>query len=226
MESRKAPSVLDRLKKLIHAQGLQPGMKLAAERDLATKLSVGRPAIREAIKSLTSLDVLESHRGDGTYIKSLRAISVDSSPLTLPGKSQLDLIELLELRKIIEPRAAALAAARATPRQIRRMESELRAQERQVGDLNAFAVHDDQFHHEVLSAAGNRLIEQIEEMFSPLLRKSRSITIQTTPSIDVVCEQHRTIFNAIRLGESQLAERAMFDHLQGMGVDLISGKRR
>lgn len=90
------PSVLDRLKKLIQKQGLQPGMKLPPEREVAAKLSVGRPAVREAIKALSSLDVLESRRGDGTYIKSLNAISSDSSSLALPGNSQVDLIELLE----------------------------------------------------------------------------------------------------------------------------------
>lgn len=220
-----AISVVDRLKKLIHREGLRLGMKLPPEREVAARLSVGRPAVREAIKALSSLDVLESRRGDGTYLKSLSALSDDAGPVVI-RTSRVDLIELLELRKMIEPRAAALAAARATPAQIRRIEGELRAQERVAADLEVFAAHDYQFHHEILAAAGNRLLVKVEESLAPLLRKSRAITIHTTPSIDVVCQQHRTIFNAIRLGESQLAERAMFDHLQSMGVDLISGVRR
>lgn len=222
---RDKTSVLDRLKRLIQKDGLRPGMKLPPERDVAAQLAVGRPAIREAIKALSMMDVLESRRGDGTYIKSLSAISDGPLP-ALSGSGRVDLIELLELRKMIEPRASALAAARATPAQIRRMEKELRLQERNFADLQTFAIHDYQFHREIWIAAGNRLLERLQEALAPLLQKSRKLTIHTTPSLEKVCQQHRTIFSAIRLGESELAERAMLDHLQSMGVDLISGMRR
>jgi DNA-binding FadR family transcriptional regulator len=217
-------TVLDRIRRLIEESGVGPGGKLPPERDMAAQLRVGRPAVREAIKALVSLDVLESRRGDGTYLRS--AAPFEDAPSLRPSNAQPDLIELLELRKMIEPRAAALAAARATPQQVARIEKELRAQENNLEDLRAFAVHDYRFHHEILSAAGNRLLSRFEAFLAPLLRKSRELTIHTTPSLELVSRQHRAIFTAIRLGEPQFAERAMTEHLQTMGIDLISGMRR
>jgi GntR family transcriptional repressor for pyruvate dehydrogenase complex len=190
---------------------------------MAAKLGVGRPAVREAIKALVSLDILESRRGDGTYLRSGLLSGASSIP---PANSQSDVIELLELRKMIEPRAAALAAARATSRQLSRIEKELAAQEKNLGDLRKFAAHDYGFHHEILSAAGNRLLSGVEASLAPLLHKSRDITIHTAPSLEAVSRQHWAIFTAIKLGEPQFAERAMTEHLQSMGIDLISGMRR
>src|SRR5271165_6353112 len=64
-------TALEKLRLLIENQGLQPGMKLPPERELAAQLAVGRPTLREAIKALSMLDVIESRRGAGTFIKSL-----------------------------------------------------------------------------------------------------------------------------------------------------------
>src|SRR5258708_34004612 len=107
-----ASDLLGRLREIIGESNLQPGQRLSSERTLALELGVGRPAVREAIKALQILDVLDSRHGDGTFIKSLAGLSGGWPSKMEFTPEDFDLIELLEVRKMIEPSAASLAAAR------------------------------------------------------------------------------------------------------------------
>jgi GntR family transcriptional regulator, transcriptional repressor for pyruvate dehydrogenase complex len=220
-----AGRVLQQVRNLIRRSGLKPGMKLPPERILAAQLKVGRPALREAIKALSILDVLESRRGDGTYVKSLEGLSPEGTPKIAALDPAFDMIELLEVRKMIEPRAAALAAARATEKQLREIKEELVIQESHPENYTLLELHDYRFHDAIVSAAGNQILEELANMLAPQLIKSRQFTARRTYSAKVL-EQHRTIFEAIRLGESELAEQAMKEHLQSVGLDLISERKR
>jgi len=187
-------------------------------------LKVGRPALREAIKALSILDVLESRRGDGTYIKSLSGLCAESIPKISPEHA-FDMIELLEVRKMIEPRAAGLAAARATERQLGQIRDELVIQENHPDNYPLLELHDYRFHDAIVAAAGNQILEELARTLAPQLIKSRQFTARRTYGAKILV-QHRTIFEAIRLGESELAEQAMKEHLQSVGLDLISERRR
>ena len=220
-----AGEVLHQIRDLIQQTGLKPGMKLPPERILAARLNVGRPALREAIKALSILDVLESRRGDGTYVRSLEAVCPADIPKITGPEPSFDMIELLEVRKMIEPRAAALAAARATDRQLRQIKQELVIQEAHQDDYALLELHDYRFHDAIITAAGNQMLKELAGMLAPQLMKSRQLTARTAYSAKVL-EQHRTIFEALRLGESELAEQAMREHLQSVGLDLISERRR
>ena len=220
---RPQPSeVLEQLRQRIASGKMPPGTKLPSERALATDLGVGRPAVREAIKALQVLDVIESRHGDGTYIKSLAGLSGGWPSQVEIVQADFDLIELLEVRKMIEPRAASLAAARRDAKQLARMEHELREQEKQPEDREVLVRHDYLFHEAIISAAGNRVLHTVARNLSPLLIKSRKVTGQTTPDTGKIIRQHRTIYEAIRLGEGDLAEQAMREHLQTAGLDLLT----
>lgn len=200
-------------------------MKLPSERNLAEILKVGRPAIREAIRALQVLDVVESRRGDGTYVKSLAGLcgGWSANVQVLPD---VDTIELLEVRRLFEPGAAARAAARATPIQLEVIEQQLLCQERDPEDYKVLERHDVLFHEAIIDAAGNVLLSGIMRNLTPLLLKSLRITVQTTPDIPKVIRQHRAIFGAIRHGQSDLAEMAMREHLQTTALDLLAEQKR
>ena len=221
-----AGNVLDQMRELIRGRGLQPGMKLPAERVLAAELKVGRPAVREAIKALVVLDVIESLRGDGTYIKSLAGLDGGWPAKARLAEVDFDMIELLEIRKMFEPAAASLAAARARDKELRAIEKALLPQEAASDDYGVLERHDYLFHEAIVRAAGNRVLCGIACSLAPLLLKSRRITARTTPDIPKIVKEHRTIFEAIRLGQSGLAELAMRNHLQTVGLDLISEVKR
>src|SRR5215471_20450125 len=117
--SNEPSSVLAQLPSYIEDRAYSPGAKLPLERVLAAELKVGRPAVREAIKALSILEVLESRQGDGTYVKSLAGLYDDWPAAVEFSEKDLNMMEVLEVRKILEPKAAALAAARASEHQLR-----------------------------------------------------------------------------------------------------------
>jgi len=185
---------------------------------------VGRPAVREALRALQILDVVDSRHGDGTYIKSLAGLAGGWPSKVDVILEDFDLIELLEVRKMIEPRAAALAAARRDLKQLKRIEAELLAQEKCPDDRQVLIRHDYLFHEAIITAAQNNVLHRVARGLSPLLVKSRKVTAEVTPDLRKIIRQHRTIFEAIRVGEAELAEQAMREHLQTAGLDLLSHK--
>src|SRR5207244_10366385 len=122
--------------------------------------------------------------------------------------------------------AACIADTSATGKQLKEIEEELLIQEAHSDSHTILELHDYRFHDAIILAAENQILSEIARMLAPHLIKSRQFTARTTPDIPKVVRQHRTIFEAIRLGESELAEQAMREHLQTVGLDLISERRR
>ena len=218
--------LLGRLRQIIVKSNLQPGQRLSSERTLALELGVGRPAVREAIKALQILDVLDSRHGDGTFIKSLAGLSGGWPSKIEFTPDDFDLVELLEVRKMIEPSAASLAAARRDTTQLGLIEREVLAQERDPDDRDSLVRHDYLFHEEILRAANNRILQGVSAQLAPLLLKSRKQTGMTTPDTRKVIREHRMIFEAIRLRDPDLADRAMREHLASTGFDLVAYTHR
>lgn len=210
----------------IQEHELTPGMKLPSERELAGILTVGRPALREAIKALTVLDVLMSKRGAGTYLKTLAALKTD-----LPGtievvETEINMLELLEFRKILEPRAAMLAASRATMNDLRAMERTRVAIEQAGFDWSSVAELDFSLHRLIISAAKNATLLDVYNFLTPMLLKSREITARTAADWSRMHADHQRIVEAIARGETEKAESAMTEHLHHVGFDLIANRKR
>lgn len=213
------------LRQYIRDNKLTSGMKLPAERKLADVLDVSRPALREGIRALAVLEVLVSRRGDGTYVGSLANLEGAWPSHPTMEHIDFDVIELLEVRKMIEPQAAALAAGRASEQQLNDIKRHLLEMVEHLSDVPVREQHDYLFHAAVVRAANNRVLQGIAESLVPLLRKSRKITGQTHRDLDRITRHHTAIYEAIRLGNASLAEEAMRRHLLGVGVDLISERR-
>ena len=218
-------NTLSLLKSFIQDGKYAPGMVLPTERALAEKLGVGRPAIRESIKALTILDVLESRRGDGTYLKSLDGLrrgwpgTVDLQP------KDFSVLDLLEVRKMIEPKAAKLAASRATEVQLRSIEDEcIRAQE--ARDWSRASEHDMLLHTAIIEAAGNPVLTELNSALTRLLHRSRQISAARAPDREQMNRSHMLVVDAILKGDGEEAEKAMLDHLHRVGLDLISNRKR
>lgn len=214
--------ILEHLQEMISNGKMVPETKIPSERTLAMELGVGRQAVREAIRALQVLDVIEKRHGDGTYVKSLAGLSGGWPSKVELIREDFDPIELLEVRKMFEPRAAALAASRKDQKQLHRMERELFEQEKYPDDRGVLVRHDYLFHEAIINAAGNRVLHAVLRGLAPSLVRSRKLTAQSTPDTRKVIQQHRTIYEAIRLGEADLAEQAMREHLQTAGLDLLS----
>jgi GntR family transcriptional repressor for pyruvate dehydrogenase complex len=200
-------------------------MVLPTERALAKELGVGRPAIRESIKALTILDVLESRRGDGTYLKSLDGLRTGWPSKVDLATKDFSLLDLLEVRKMIEPKAAKLAASRATESHLRRIKAQCTKVEEST-DWNAVIEHDMLLHTTIIEAAGNPILRELNSALTRLLHRSREISAAGAPDRKQMLDSHSRIVDAILQGDSDEAERAMLDHLHRVGMDLISDRKR
>ena len=174
-------------------------MVLPTERELAAKLGMGPPAIRESIKALTILDVLESRRGDGTYVKSLEGRRKEWPTKFDVSTKDFSVLDLLEVRTMIEPKAANWEAA---------------------------AEHDLLLHTAIIEAAGNEVLTELNSALTRLLHRNREISAARAHDCSQMLDSHSRIVDAILRGNGDEAEETMLDHLQRVGPDLISDRKR
>ncbi len=222
---KKKGEVLEQLRALLDGGKFAPGSKLPPERTLAVQLGVGRPALREAIKALSILDLLESRRGAGTFVKEQAGRSAQWPQNTDLDGTHFELLELLEVRKMLEPRAAWLAAARAMQNELREIEGARRALEAAGDDWQRIVDLDFELHTAIIRAAGNAVLSWIHQVLTPALLKSRKVTARSAPNRTRMYRDHDAIVEAILKREPDRAEQAMMEHLHTVGMDLISDAR-
>jgi GntR family transcriptional repressor for pyruvate dehydrogenase complex len=153
--------IVRQVKQLIAEGRLKSGDRLPPERELAEKFVVSRTSVREALRALESLGLIEIRAGEGTFV---RQVSLDAlvGPLALMMTSQREAIgELFEARRVLEPAIAALAASRATPEEVQEMERILESQAREVAAGRTGLAEDAAFHTAVGAAAHNHAITRI-----------------------------------------------------------------
>jgi GntR family transcriptional regulator, transcriptional repressor for pyruvate dehydrogenase complex len=195
-----------------------PGDPLPAAGELAREFGVSRPVVREALKEVVALGMVESRQGRYSRVTERSAWN-DLSPAVMSARLAVGAVEdiigdTLELRRVIETEAAALAAVRASEDDLERMRTEIAALDRSLEDDDAYIAHDLAFHDAVLRATNNRLflllLEQVRELL--LLARSVSATSRTSRRGDSQAG-HRALLAAIEARSPEDARRAMTDHL-------------
>src|SRR5919106_1164114 len=205
--------IVRQIKAMIAEGRLKSGDQLPPERDLAEKFLVSRTSVREALRALESVGLIEIRPGEGTFV---REVSVDAlvEPLALVLLSQRALIEeLFEARRLLEPAIAGLAARRASTDEVQEMERILEAQAREIEQGRTGLAEDAAFHAAIATAAHNRAITRIVHAVMDLLAQSREESISTPGRPTRSHEDHQRILAAIRGSDSAGAERAMLDHV-------------
>jgi DNA-binding FadR family transcriptional regulator len=210
--------ISDALVRRIVRGDIRPGDALPSEEELATQFDVSRPVIREAVKELAVIGLVESRQGRSTRV----AQEAEWNPFdsrVLEARSELStvdevLLELLELRRIIETGACGLAASKRTDSDIKRMETAIAAMAASMDDHERFTDEDIRFHDAVLRATGNRLLVRLIDLIGPLLRVGRRMSLERRP--DGPAESlrgHRQILRAVKAGDVDRARQTMREHL-------------
>jgi len=205
--------IVRQVKQLIAEGRLKTGDRLPPERELAEKFVVSRTSVREALRALESLGLIEIRPGEGTFV---RQVSVDAlvGPLALMMASQREAIgELFEARRVLEPAIAALAASRATPDEVQEMERILESQAREVAAGRTGLAEDAAFHTAIGAAARNHAITRIVHAIMDLLTQSREESLNTPGRPTRSHQDHRRILQAIAKRNPSAARQAMLDHL-------------
>jgi GntR family transcriptional repressor for pyruvate dehydrogenase complex len=207
--------IIHELKSHIDSGKITPGSKLPPERELARMLNVSRPSLREALRALSLLGIVENRHGSGTYLTG----STDRFPLEpfsiLLSLSKGALLDILEARKSLEGTVAALAARRRSDDDLQAMDKALGKMQLNVRNYGTYTKYELRFHRAIVEAAGNGVIRDLMEKLYRLLIDTRKrvyrYASETLSYQD--CRNHEVIFEHIKSGDEQMAMKAMTDHL-------------
>ncbi|MFQ5898106.1 MAG: FadR/GntR family transcriptional regulator [Candidatus Methylomirabilia bacterium] len=218
--------IVRQLQTLISEGKLKSGDRLPPERDLADRYKVSRASVREAMRALESLGLIEIRAGEGTFV---REVSVEAliQPLALVILSQRAAAEeLFEARRILEPAIAGLAARRASRDEIHEMERILAEQAQEVARGHTGVTQVAAFHAALASSAHNRAITRLLHALLDLLTQSRQEFLQAPGRPTRSHQDHRRILAAIKRRDQSGAQRAMLAHLTAVEELLVGREGR
>ena len=216
---RRGPGVtedaIERIRELVASGKWGPGTRLPREADLAKQLGLSRNSLREAVRALSLARVLEVRQGDGTYVSSL-----EPGELLEPTLSATDLIrgrtvlELFEVRRMLEPEVAAMAASRADADVIAALRTEL-ARMNDAGDRPDDLVEADAAFHDVIARApGNSVLRALlRSLSSSTIRARLWHGIADRGALDLARDEHTRIYDAIAAGDPDVARAATLLHI-------------
>lgn len=205
---------IERIKEMIAEGLLAPGQRLPTERDLAARLGMSRSSMREAIRALTALGVLEARHGSGVYVTRLEAADLLETFGTVADLSRgRRLVELLEVRRVLESAATALAAARITPDRLAEVGRHLAAMNA-TDDPEEILAHDLAFHREIAAAAGNATMAAIlDGLSSRTLRARVRRGYQEEGAFARTRREHAAIHRALAARDPEAARAAAAAHV-------------
>jgi GntR family transcriptional regulator, transcriptional repressor for pyruvate dehydrogenase complex len=208
--------VVEQLTEAIVSRRLPPGEQLPSERDLGEKFKVSRTVVREAIRSLAARGLVRVTSGRGVEVNEFGSENVaDSMRLLVRGHEGLDYGKVNEVRTVLEVQTAALAAQRARPEDIERLEKICDDHERSLrdGEIASASELDFQFHRELTRASGNELLLAMLDSISDVLREVRNQSMSQPHVGENGLAAHRFILKGVKSGNSKAARDAMAKHL-------------
>ena len=199
---------------------LKEGDQLPAERELAQQFGVSRTAVREAIKALHEKGLVDAFPGRGTFITSGNSNSMRQSLDRILKSGQPDgAAHLVEIREILEPEIAALAAARADDQDLATMREAVSVMDNARHDVDAYIEADLDFHLALAEAAGNPFILSLIDSIVGLLREQRVRIFYVHDGPERGQVHHKRILDAMERRDPRGAREAMQAHLQQVRED-------
>ncbi len=205
--------VADQIMNMVRDKVINVGARLPSERDLAEKLGVSRPTIREAMIAMEISGVVEIRSGSGVYV-----IRKPGRQDTLSSELGAGPFEILEARLAVEGETAALAAEKIGKKELQQLKKLLSEMARENRQESAHEDADEQFHRVIAEASGNSVLvsavewlwtlrneSEISQMFHQRLRQE---------GVRPIIEDHQTIYDALAEGSASKARKAMHKHLK------------
>jgi len=218
--------VVSQIHDLIREGKLKASDQLPSERELAETFKVSRTSVREALRALETQGLVVSRTGTGTFVADLPIESLVAPLATLLIEEKSALADIFEMRKLIEPRIAALAAERATKRDIERMKGILEKQKEEV-DRGATGVEEDaEFHFVIGRATQNQALEKLVSGLMDILSHSREESLQTPGRSQASLEAHYRILSAIVQHDKEKSRLAMLRHIEQVEENVFSDKNK
>ncbi|MGI5128197.1 FadR/GntR family transcriptional regulator [Pseudonocardia sp. CA-107938] len=208
---------IEKLKAMIMSGELRPGDRLPREADLAARLGLSRSSLREAVKALSLIHVLDVRQGDGTYVTSLDPdLLLDTISFVIDFHRDDTVLHFLEVRRILEPAATALAAVAMTDEEIDGLRAVL-AELPPDPDVEALVANDLEFHRRIAAGSGNPVLcSLIDGLSGPTTRARIWRGITQEDAVARTIEQHAAICDAIAARQPEIARSWATVHIAGV----------
>ncbi|WP_432988290.1 FadR/GntR family transcriptional regulator [Dactylosporangium sp. CA-233914] len=208
---------IDKIKGMITSGELGPGDRLPKEADLAERLGLSRNSLREAVKALSMIRVLDVRQGDGTYVTSLEPdLLLDALSFVVDFHRDDTVLQFLEVRRILEPAATALATGRMSDEEVAKLQAVLDA----LGEdppIEALVANDLEFHRLIAAGSGNAVLcSLIDGLSGPTTRARIWRGLTQEGAAARTREQHQAIVDAIAAREPDLARSWAAIHVAGV----------
>jgi GntR family transcriptional repressor for pyruvate dehydrogenase complex len=208
---------IDKIKEMIMSGRVRPGEKLPREADLAAELGLSRNSLREAVKALSMINVLDVRQGDGTYATSLApSLLLEALSFIVDFHRDDTVLDFLEVRRILEPAATALAAVRMSDEG----KTELgRVLESVTADtpVEELVAADLEFHRQIAVGARNQVLASLVDTMSAPTTRARVWRGMTEPrALERTLAEHRAIYRAITSKDADLARSWATVHIAGI----------
>jgi DNA-binding FadR family transcriptional regulator len=214
---RLSEKVALQLKKAIAESVFKVGDRLPSERDLARQMGVSRPSVREAIQQLELQGILETVHGGGSIVRNLAEQEIQKPMKIFLGEDKRKVVELAEVRALMEAWAARRAAENRTRDELQRMQGCLEQMER---DLEKGSIRPDvdiRFHTEIAAASHNTIflhvISSIYQLITDSIRLHREEIFVSPEEQQKIFNHHLRVYKAIQKKDARAAETAMNEHL-------------
>lgn len=206
-----------KIKEMLLSGELKPGDRLPPEKGLSEKLGLSRSSLREAVKALDLIRVLDVRRGDGTYVTSLEPrLLLEAVSFVVDLHQDSSILDLFEVRRILEPAAAAMAARKAVAEDIDRLNTIL-GEVDTVTSVEDLVAHDLKFHGFISDLSGNPYLSSLlESMSSSTLRARIWRGLTEENSVERTLAEHRAIVDAMAAGDADLVRSCVTVHISGV----------
>ena len=206
-----------KIKGMITSGELGPGDRLPKEADLAARLGLSRNSLREAVKALTLVNVLDVRHGDGTYVTSLdSAHLLDALSFMVDLHRDDSVLQFFEVRRLLEPGVAALAAGRIKPEQLAELR-ELAGSLSAGAEIEDLVTNDLRFHRCIAEATGNAVVCSLLDGISGATQRARVWRgVTQAGAVDRTLAEHAAIVDALESGDADAARAWMTAHITGV----------
>ena len=222
--TRIAEEVADRIRILILDGTFPPGQALPSERTLTERFGVSRGSVRDAIRMLGVIGLLQTRHGQGTFPQELtvdRLVAPLASVMTYRHDLQN---ELLDVRRMFEPAVARVAATRATEEDFADLQRIVDAQQRKLKKGQSAIVEDTAFHAAVARSTRNRVVVSLMATLNDLLVESRKLTLKQKGRPAKSIEGHEAVVAALRRRDAEAAAQAMYKHIDQIANLQLHGR--
>lgn len=210
-------AAIDKIKQMILTGELTPGDRLPKESDLAERLGLSRNSLREAVRALALINVLDVRQGDGTYVTSLEPrLLLDTMSFVLDLHRDDTVLQFFEVRRILEPAATAMAAEQMTEPEIEELRAILEALPPDP-TIEELVANDLEFHRRIAVGSGNSVLcSFIESLSGPTTRARIWRGLTQEGAMRKTREQHAAIYEAIATRQADVARSWATVHIAGV----------